>query len=371
LYTGATLIDAGATLALAGAGSIAATSGVADNGTFDISATSSGASVQTLSGIGTVVLGNQTLALTNASDTFAGSIGGAGGFTVSGGSETLSGVNGYTGATSIGSGATLALSGTGSIAASSGVADNGTFDISATSSGASVQTLSGIGTVVLGNQTLALTNAQDTFAGSIGGAGGFTVSGGSETLSGGDGYTGATSIGSGATLALLGTGSIATSSGVADNGTFDISATSGASVQSLTGGVDGLVVLGSKTLTLTNASDTFAGSIGGAGGFTVSGGSETLSGVNGYTGATSIGSGATLALSGTGSIAASSGVADNGTFDISATSSGASVQTLSGIGTVVLGNQTLALTNAQDTFAGSIGGAGGFTVSGGTETLTG
>src|SRR6202041_1215320 len=168
LYTGATLIDAGATLALAGAGSIAATSGVADNGTFDISATSSGASVQTLSGIGTVVLGNQTLALTNAQDTFAGSIGGAGGFTVSGGSETLSGVNGYTGATSIGSGATLALLGTGSIAASSGVADNGTFDISATSSGASVQTLSGIGTVVLGNQTLALTNAQDTFAGSIG-----------------------------------------------------------------------------------------------------------------------------------------------------------------------------------------------------------
>jgi len=372
LYTGATLIDAGATLALSGAGSIATSSGVADSGTFDISGTTSGASVKTLSGAGTVALGNQTLTLTNAADTFSGGIGGAGGLSVGGGAETLTGTNTYTGATTIGSGATLALLGTGSIAASSSVADNGTFDISGTASGASVQSLSGGvgGLVVLGNNALTLSNAADTFSGSIAGNGDVTVGGGSETLTGANSYTGTTLIGAGATLLLSGAGSIAASSSVADNGTFDISATtSGASVKTLAGA--GAVALGNQTLTLTNAADTFSGVIGGAGGLSVGGGGETLAGTNTYIGATTIGSSATLALLGTGSIAASSGVADNGTFDISATTSGASVKTLSGAGAVALGNQTLTLTNANDTFAGSIGGGGCVKVSGGAEALTG
>jgi fibronectin-binding autotransporter adhesin len=45
---------------------------------------------------------------------------------------------------------------------------------------------------------------------------------------------------------------------------------------------------------------------------------ETLAGYNGYTGATTIGQGGTLALAGAASIAASSGVANDGTLDISA-----------------------------------------------------
>src|SRR4029077_7074171 len=91
-----------------------------------------------------------------------------------------------------------------------------------------------------------------------------------------------------------------------------------------------------------------------------------------YTGGTTIGSGETLALSGSGSIAASSGVADGGTFDISATTSGASIKTLSGNGNVPLGANTLTLTNANDIFSGVISGSGGLTVDGsGTETLTG
>jgi fibronectin-binding autotransporter adhesin len=373
-YAGATVVNSGATLALTGVGSIAASSGIADNGTFDISATNSGASVQSLSGGagGLVALGNQTLTLTNAADIFSGSIAGAGGLTIGGGTETLAGTNSYTGATTIADGATLALSGTGSIAASSSVSDNGIFDISATTSGASIQSLSGGvgGSVVLGNNTLQLTNANDTFGGSIGGSGGVTVSGGSETLSGANAYTGATSVGTGGALALIGAGSIAASSGIADNGTFDISGTTaGASVQTLSGA--GTVALGGQTLTLTRAADTFSGGIAGTGALIVSSGAETLSGTNSYSGATTINSAATLALSGAGSIAASSGIAANGNFDISGTAAGASVQTLSGVGTVALGGQTLALTNANDTFGGSIGGSGGVTVSGGSETLSG
>ena len=138
----------------------------------------------------------------------------------------------------------------------------------------------------------------------------------------------------------------------------------------------GTVTLGTKTLTLTDASTTFSGAINGNGGLTVDGSAtETLTGHNLYGGVTTIGSGETLALKNGGSIVASSDVIDNGTLDISATTSGASIVTLSGAGTVTLGTKTLTLTNASTTFSGAIGVAGdtgGLTVDGiGTETLTG
>ena len=128
-YTGPTTIDAGSTLALSGSGSIAQSSGVANSGTFDISATTNGATVQALSGSGAVALGAQSLTVSNASGSFSGSIAGTGGLNITGGSQTLSGNNAYTGATSIASGATLTLSGSGSIAQSSGVTNSGTFNI--------------------------------------------------------------------------------------------------------------------------------------------------------------------------------------------------------------------------------------------------
>ena len=368
-YTGATTITGG-TLALAGAGGIASSSGVVDNATFDISGTNSGTSIKTLSGSGSVALGTKTLTLTNASDNFAGAIGGSGGFTLAAGTQTLSAVNGYTGATTITAG-TLALAGAGSIANSSGVAVNGTFDISGVSgAGTSIQTLSGSGSVALGTKTLNLTNASGNFAGAIGGSGGFTLAAGTQTLSGVNSYTGLTTITAGA-LALSGAGNISSSSGVVANGAFDISGVSGAStsIKSLSG--SGSVALGTKTLTLTNASGNFAGSIGGSGGFTLAAGTQTLSAVNGYTGATTVTAG-TLALAGAGSIANSSGVAVNGTVDISGVSgAGTSIQTLSGSGSVALGTKTLNLTNAFGVFSGSIAGTGGLTLAFGHETLSG
>jgi fibronectin-binding autotransporter adhesin len=396
-YTGSTTINSG-TLALSGTGSIATSSGVADNGTFDISQTTTGASIKTLSGTGIVGLGAQTLNITNGSTTFGGVIadGGIGGgtkgnFAVTGGTQTLTGTNTFTGATSVAANALLALSGTGSIATSSGVADNGTFDISQTTTGASIKTLSGTGIVGLGAQTLNITNGSTTFGGVIadGGIGGGTqgnlvISGGTQTLSGANTFTGGTMTVSGATLALTGAGSIATSGLVWDNGVFDISqTTAGASIATLMG--SGIVGLGAQTLNITNGSTTFGGVIadGGIGGgtkgnFAVTGGTQTLTGTNTFTGATSVAANAMLALSGTGSIATSSGVADNGLFDISQTTTGASITTLSGAGVVGLGAQTLNITNGSTTFGGVIadGGIGGgtkgnFTVSGGTQTLSG
>lgn len=402
-YTGATTINAGATLGLGGIGSIANSSVVTANGRFDISGTSLGAAIRTLAGNGQVTLGNSLLVLTHGSTDFAGAISGGGGVAVMGGTQTLSGANTFTGMTVIDTPATLALRGTGSIAASSAVDVRGIFDITGTTSGARVQTLTGNGSVLLGSQTLGLTNGSTTFDGVISGTGGLTVTGGTQTLTGTNTFTGATNIGAGSGLSLVGTGSVAASSGVNANGTFNIAGTTaGASITTLSG--SGSVVLGDQRLTLTNASTTFSGVIGGTGGLTVVAGTQVLNGVNTYTGATIINAGATLSLTGpvappapqislakvddgrqvmpgtgplaadTGvqaSIAESLGVLANGRFDISGTTAGARIRTLAGTGTVTLGDQTLTLTNASDTFAGVISGTGNFAVASGREALTG
>ena len=121
----------------------------------------------------------------------------------SGKTLTLTTVNGYTGVTTIGSGATLQLgNGTtdGSIANTSGVNDSGTLVYNLQANRAPAYAINGTGgnvTVNGSGQTLTLTTV--------------------------NGYTGATTIGTGATLQLgNGTtdGSILNTSGVTDNGTL-------------------------------------------------------------------------------------------------------------------------------------------------------
>ena len=369
-YTGVTTINSGGTLALDGFGSVASSSNISNNGTFNVSTTSSGASITSLSGSGVTTLGSKTLTLTNASGTYSGAISGTGGLTVSGGTETLTGTNTYTGSTGINSGASIALSGSGSISNSNSIINSGTLNISGTSSGATIKSLSGVGSTVLGSNTLTLSIASNTYSGGISGTGGLTVSGGTETLSGTNTYSGLTTINSGAAIALSGSGAIATSSGIANNGTFDISGTtSGASISTMSG--SGGTILGTKALTLTNASNTYSGVISGSGGFTVASGTETLSGTNSYTGVTNINSGAVLALTGNGSISNSSQIVDNGTLDISNTTSGTSIIALSGSGTTILGSKTLTILQAPSSYTGTFSGTGGITVASGTQQITG
>jgi fibronectin-binding autotransporter adhesin len=423
-YTGATIIapnpsPGSAMLALMLTGSIATSSEVeiATGGTFDISMTTSGASIKTLADYGaspngSVNLGSQKLTITAGSTTFSGVIsdgGFVGSLEISGGVQTLAGVNTYTGATMIDTGATLALLNGGSIANSSAVTVNGTgsFDISQTTSGASITTLSGGGNVALGGsgQTLNITagaspNANGIFSGVIadGGisttnttGGNLRISGGVETLSGTNTYTGGTTVDPTAELVLTGTGSIASSKQVTDNGIIDISTTTfGASFTTLAGTNSAAsLTLGSQTLTITAGNSTnFAGNISGSGAFTIAGGTQFLSGTNAYTGLTTINSGATLALTGTGSIASSSGIVANGTFDISkSTIGGAMITTLSGGGNVALGGNALVITagaagpdgtDPAGIFSGTIadgglggGVGGGLAIIGGHQELTG
>jgi autotransporter-associated beta strand protein len=163
-YTGETTINPGATLALFGTGSISNSSAVFDNGTFDISQVALGTMITSLAGSGQALIGSNFLIVTNGATTFSGDIndGGIGGGTggslmVTGGTQTLSGINTYTGVTIVGTGATLALSGSGSIATSAAVDVLGTFDISQTTAGASITTLLGNGNVALGSKALTIT----------------------------------------------------------------------------------------------------------------------------------------------------------------------------------------------------------------------
>lgn len=515
-FTGVTTISAG-TLALSGNGAISSSRSVVDNGTFSISGAAAGVSIQSLSGVGTVALGGQTLTLTNASGSFSGSITGAGGLTLASGQETLSGTNTYGGETTIQNGVLL-LAGSQSLSTGTTVdiSSQGKLDISQISAGtgtsdayaASIEigSLAGSGSIVVGANGLNLSNAADTFSGSISGTGGLEISGGTETLTGNNTYTGWTTVSAGI-LKLVGSGSLAATSKMDVDGTLDLSGITGTSriaLGSLSGG--GVVTLGAITLELTNAADSFSGAINGSGGLTITGGTEVLNAANSYTGGTTIASGTlqlgswartgsivgdvvdngtlafgqsetsifsgqisgtgsldqagagttiltgdnnysggttidsgtlqignggtvgtivgdvldngTLAfdrtdattfagtisgtggisvLSGTvalsaentytgttdieantilkldtgGSIASSSNVSVNGLFDVSAVATAPKISSLSGDGTVQLGAQTLYLTNASSEFSGTISGSGAVALTGGTETLSG
>ncbi len=386
-YSGATTVTAG-TLALTNGASLSNSSlvTVASGATFDTSGNVGFTSIKALAGAGTVATGGG-LYLSNASTEFSGAINGSGGVEVGAGTQTLSGVNGYTNTTQIDAGATLALKGNGSIASSASVTFSGagTFDISQSNTGASINALVSFGNdgvVSLGGKTLTIASGS-SFSGVIqdggmgGGAGGSLAigSGASQNLGGINTYTGTTTIGAGGTLALTGDGSIASSSGVfiGDLATFDIWAgTADKTIQGLSGGATASVVLGDNNLIVGSAgSTTFAGVIdgsGGAGGLVKQGtGTLTLTGINFYTGGTTIDAGLinfnSLGNFGSGTITLNGGGlqwAAGNTIDVSSR-----LVLANGGGIFDTNGNTV-------TLAGSFGGTGGITKAGaGILTLSG
>lgn len=179
----------------------------------------SGTKLNILAGGLTIDTGAFTVG-TDATSAFTG----AGGLTkIGSGTLNLAASSLYAGQTVIQAGI-LALTGAGAISNSSRVVANGTFDISGiTAGGTSIQSLAGSGGVSLGAKNLTITNANDTFAGMIGGTGGLTVSAGAQTLTGANTYNGATNV-SGGTLraGAANTFSAASAFNVAAGGTLDL-----------------------------------------------------------------------------------------------------------------------------------------------------
>jgi autotransporter-associated beta strand protein len=275
---------------------------------------------------------NQTGGVTANSGSIASNLIGSGGVTMNGTGNTLTltGINTYTGATTISAG-NLSISSASALGSTSGVnlADttaliytggvgNLTRDISVTGTTGSTGTIRNDG----GALTLsgALSKNGTTLA-LQGGTGGITVSGvisgsnpnsdldvnnGVVTLSAVNTYNGPTTIKNGATLNANVTGALPTQNGrsavsIDPNGSGGSTLALGASqsIASLTGAASSNVTLGSNTLTIGSSSNaistTYAGRItGGANSALVKDGASTqvLSGNNsGFTGTTTINNG--------------------------------------------------------------------------------
>ncbi|QEL26902.1 hypothetical protein FQV39_30015 (plasmid) [Bosea sp. F3-2] len=150
--------------------------------------------------------------------------------------------------------------------------------------------------IAAGGLTLDSNGFAVTVASPFSGVGSVTkVGAGTVTFNTAQTYTGETVVQSG-TLALTDTGSVAGSSRVVVDGTFDISgiAAAGSDIQFLAG--SGAVELGTKTLTILNASSIFSGSITGSGALAIGGGTQFLTGTNTYAGGTVIAVGSALRI---------------------------------------------------------------------------
>ncbi len=352
-YTGDTVIAAGSTLALSGAGSIAASSNVTDDGIFDIAGSTADTSIFSLDGTGNVALGAKTLTLTNAAGNFSGSISGAGGFSVDGGTETLGGTNSYKGSTMIAPGATLNLGNAGSltIAKASTLTNEGDLG--------NAGTLSNNGSLysygIVTNQTIgALTNE-----GVVANAGPFINDGSLVNLA---------TFGNAGTLTNAGT--ITNKGFFGGHGTI---ANDGIFTNETGGEISGNVTNNGSLIFNSTDFSTYSGTVSGTGTLTQEGaGTLTLSGANTYTGTTMITGGTLTAGAGDGFSAASKTmVAAGGVLDLGGVAQNIATVDLDG-GTIQ--NGTLAIGNNITSTGGTfdrLGGTAALTTSGGTTLLQG
>jgi autotransporter-associated beta strand protein len=251
-----------------------------------------------------------------------------------GANVALTGINSYTGVTTIDSGSSLTLGGTLSGSGASAYAVGGTLNATATTS---IGSISGSGSIAI-SSTKSLTVGSGTFSGGISGTGTLVTTG---------------------TLSLSGTNTIS-----------NTSVTSG-TLSGLASSIQGAVLVGSgATVNFAVANDisTSVANISGSGGLVVSGAgaSPVLTGSNSYTGSTTINSGTSLTLGGVLSGSSSSAYSVAGTLNAIASTT---IGSVSGAGSIAI-SSTKSLTIGGGSFSGGISGAGTL-VSTGALTLTG
>ena len=367
--------------------SLLATNGVVIGQSIYIAPNNSGATRSIgLSGTGSAEFsneifldGNLTLSAGSGNITVSGALLSTGGINAASGLSIFTANNSYTGATSIGSGASLQLGSGGTsgwFGSSSAISNNGTLIFNRSD-----------------NLTLSL---------AVSGSGALTKNGsGALTISSANTHSGGTTLNAGQlnlnNAAAPGSGSLTISGGTLDNTSGSAITLSNNNAQNWNGnfsftgtnnlnlGTGAVTMNASRTVTVNGGTLTVGGAISGTG-FSLSKngtGTLVLGGANTYTGATLV-NGGTLSLGASNRIADTSNlfVASGATFAMGGFSD--AVGQLTGAGAVTLGAGTLTSTwnSGSGTFSGVLSGSGGLTVAGaadynafftlsGTNTYTG
>ncbi len=313
-----TTVNSGGTLALAGSGTTFAAENLTLSGTGAAGTgallNTSGANVWT----GTVALGAagaNSVGVDGGSLNISGVISGAAGrdLVKSGtGTLTLSGVNTYAGNTTVNAG-TVAIAADSGLGATSGTLtlDGGTLQ---TTSSFTLANTRGVTLGAAGGTVNTDSGTTLTYNGVASGSGNLTKSGtGTLTLGGANTYTGATNIDAG-TLRLAANNVLAdtTAVTVAGGATFDVNSRTD-TIGSLAGAGGVSLAGGSLTVGANNANTTFSGAASGTGNILKTGnGTTTFSGTNTFAGNLQVNQG-TVAL-GADNVFASNLVLNGGTF---------------------------------------------------------
>jgi outer membrane autotransporter protein len=283
--------------------STAGNAAITNTGTVDFSGTSGPLannviSAGSIAGTGTYSLGGNQLTVggNNLSTAVSGSIqdgGGSGGtgaslVKVGTGTLTLSGVNTYSGGTTI-NGGVISVSADNNLGNTAGglAFGGGALQTTATFTTARPVTLNAGGGTFIPNGGTTL-----TLAGAVGGAGGLTMAGGGTlVLAGASSYSGGTTVNAGALQLGLGASLFAGGALTVNGGTFNLNGNT-QTVGTLSG-TGGTIALGAGTLTTnSSANTTLATQITGTGGFGKQGsGALTLTGANTYSGGTTVAGG--------------------------------------------------------------------------------
>jgi YVTN family beta-propeller protein/autotransporter-associated beta strand protein len=312
----------------------------------------------------------------NAATTFSidGAINGIGGLTKNGGGTVvLSGINGYTGGTTVLAGTLQAGSASGFVNNTAYTVNGGTLDLN--NFALTMSSLNGTGgTVNLGAAPLTINNTGlGGYSGVIQGTGSLTKMGaGTQTLSGSDTYTGGTTVLAGTLQAGSATGFVNNTAYTVNGGILDLNNLS-LTVSSLNG-TGGTVNLGTAPLTINNTGlGGYSGVIQGTGSLTkVGAGTQTLSGNDTYAGGTTVLAGTLQAGSASGFVNNTAYTVNGGILDLNNFS--LTMASLNGTGGKVnLGTAPLTINNTgMDAYSGVIQGTGSLTKNGyGTLTLSG
>ncbi|WP_192871722.1 beta strand repeat-containing protein, partial [Variovorax sp. JS1663] len=376
-YTGATTVNAGILRAGIATNAFGSGSALTVNSGTTLDLNSLDQTVGSLAGSGSLTLGSGTLTSggNNTSTTFSGPISGSGGLNKAGtGALTLSGTNGYTGATTVTAGTLRAGIADNAFGNGSAVTVNSNATLDLNNFNQTVGSLAGSGSLTLGSGTLTSggNNSSTTFSGLISGSGGLNKTGtGTWTLSGDNSaYIGSTTVSAGTLLlghaaALGGAGAIAT---VDADATLDLGGQGIGTSVNLRGGTlsnstgDGVLTgaldLGTGAVNTISSNSgtslTLSGAISGDGVTIAGSGSVNYRGTNTYTGTTTIHAGATLTTEAAG-VGAGNGIANNGTLILDQQAgSGTVSQAISGSGSVTKSGfgTTVTLTGAN-TYAGA------------------